>query len=197
MGPCKYLSSQGVKDTIVLTARNGIATLARLMVEPASRLLDVKELVERQQALTGTVSTSALLGLSGYVQNDACVTYSLCFRRDNRGKPVVTGNFTTTLDVICQRCMQPMTLTVANAIHLGIVTGTEDFAEQVDDGKESLIAEEGKVSVARILEEEILLALPLAPLHEREKCTATEMIEDLKPEKDNPFSVLKDLKIEK
>jgi len=42
-----------------------------------------------------------------------------------------------------------------------------------------------------LLEEEILLALPIAPVHEREHCEGSRIVEKYRPERESPFAVLK------
>ena len=171
-----------------------IATLARLMVVPESRLLDVKDLVERRQELAGSIPVSALSDLPGVVDSGE-VTYRLRFGRDAQEIPVLNGGYEVSLNVLCQRCMQPMSVKLAQDLCLGIVVGEE--AQQVPgDAYDPLVTADGKISVAGILQDEIILALPISPMHEASDCPAGEMVEKIKPKRQNPFSVLKDLKIE-
>ena len=52
-----------------------------------------------------------------------------------------------------------------------------------------------EISLLTLIEDEILLALPMAPAHEIDQCPATETIEKNSINKRNPFAELKDLKL--
>ncbi|MDH5472778.1 MAG: YceD family protein [Gammaproteobacteria bacterium] len=110
----------------------------------------------------------------------------------------VTGTIAGMLAVTCQRCMQPMDLPLNTEFKLALVQ-TEEQADQLPDEFEPLLADEDKISVPDLLEEEMLLAIPLVALHDTD--CSDYLLEQKKwqaenesvQEKKNPFSVLKDL----
>ena len=112
------------------------------------------------------------------------------------------GSISVTLAVTCQRCMQAMDLPLNAEICLALITheGQED---QLPDGFEPLLVEDSKMRLPDILEDELLLAMPLVPMHDsdcseylqqQKQRQAVEAEQDeAEKEKQNPFSVLKDL----
>ncbi len=122
---------------------------------------------------------------------------------DREGKYlVISGQVEAEVAFICQRCMQPMTTLLQADFKLAMITN-ESQAEDLPSCYEPLLVEEGKQSIAGLLEDELLLAMPLVPRHEQE-CSeylqqqAQRMAEDAdlaEQEKanNNPFAVLKDL----
>lgn len=110
----------------------------------------------------------------------------------------VTGNISGLLKVICQRCMQPMDLELNTEFKLAMVQ-TEEQADKLPDEFEPLLVDEDKMSVPQMLEEELLLAIPLVAMHDTEcsdfivKQKQWQAENESQQEKENPFSVLKDL----
>lgn len=112
------------------------------------------------------------------------------------------GELSVTLEVTCQRCMQPMQLPLNCELSLGLISD-EAQAERLPEGYEPLLVEEGKMRLPSILEDELLLAMPLVAMHDydcsdylQQQNQRLAVEEDqVKAEKDknNPFSVLKDL----
>ncbi|TNF37076.1 MAG: hypothetical protein EP315_03265 [Gammaproteobacteria bacterium] len=114
----------------------------------------------------------------------------------------VSGQVSAPLQVICQRCMQPMDLLVQTRFLLGLVHD-EAAADRLPDGYEPLMLEEGPMRVPDLLEEELLLAMPLVPMHDvdcsdylqqqKQRQKAEQAQDEANKKQQNPFAVLKDL----
>lgn len=65
----------------------------------------------------------------------------------------------------CQRCMQAMELSVDSTTRVGLIFSEAEAAEVPED-LEPVLAREGRISAGELVEEELLLALPIVPLHE-------------------------------
>jgi len=65
----------------------------------------------------------------------------------------------------CQRCMQAMELPLDSTTHVALILAEADAAA-VPEELEPVLAREGHISVGALVEEELLLALPIVPLHE-------------------------------
>ncbi len=108
----------------------------------------------------------------------------------------------------CQRCLQQMDFILDKKTKLAILEDKSQVGLLVDDNDwllvedvSDLIGREIRLPVATIIEDELLLSLPLAPKHEINDvhCVPVEVLteEDLEPileEKENPFAVLAGLK---
>ena len=110
------------------------------------------------------------------------------------------GDVSVSLEVTCQRCMQAMQLPLKSEFSLAMITD-EVQADQLPEGYEPLLVEEGKTRLPAILEDELLLAMPLVAMHEhdcseylqQQKQAAEDDQANAEKDKENPFSVLKDL----
>ena len=65
----------------------------------------------------------------------------------------------------CQRCMQAMELSVDSTTRVALIL-TEADAADVPEELEPVLARDGRISAGELVEEELLLALPIVPLHE-------------------------------
>ena len=81
----------------------------------------------------------------------------------------------------CQRCMQTMELGLDGTTHVALVFEEADAAEVPDD-LEPVLAREGRISAGELVEEELLLSLPIVPLHEELSGCAVPPAASLLPE---------------
>lgn len=111
-----------------------------------------------------------------------------------------------TLQLTCERCLEPMTLSVSGSSTLQFVHSDAQAAQVGEDHEPVLIDEEGVVSIGALIEDEVLMAIPVVVRHE-ELCRApwreseegaTEASvadgKDRENRRENPFAVLAQLR---
>ena len=137
-------------------------------------------------------------------QKDGQVEVDLQFGRQGKLR-VVCGKLSADLFVTCQRCLQAMRYPLQAQFNLALIKDDAQ-AEALPETFEPLLLDSEEVNLAGVIEDELLLALPLVLVHEhdcsdylqqqvtRQKQDAAEAAE-LKV-KNNPFAVLKDLRKE-
>lgn len=112
------------------------------------------------------------------------------------GPREVSGNLDCEVKMICQRCMQPVTLLVTGAIRWGIVS-SETEMQSLDRELDPVLLDEGQLLLRQAIEDELVLLLPIMPMHET--CDSG-WIPDTKSgdtlAKESPFAVLATLKNE-
>ncbi len=120
------------------------------------------------------------------------------------GVPMLRGHVGGAVELVCQRCLQPLDWPLD--IDLALAFVESDFAEeQLPDAVEGVrLAEGERLLLAELLEDEALLALPGIPRHADTQCaagmmpaepeTAAEPLPEETEEEDNPFAVLATLK---
>ncbi len=105
---------------------------------------------------------------------------------------VAEGHVSATLTLTCQRCLGEMTLPVDTDSRLVFVADAVASAD-LAGSREPVIAVSGQVSLAMLIEEELLLALPLAPMHrDADDCHARPEEQADQP-RHKPFAGLRDL----
>ena len=166
------------------------------MVASKPQFISPLQLAERQEKLTGSIPVSALRRLREVLYNSkGGVNYELHFGKDDQGQVFIKGTFSVMLNLRCQRCMQPMDLMIENRICLGVVN-SED-AGCLSERYEPIKLVDNQILLETLLEEEILLAMPIAPVHEQDSCRGDALMDKYKAGTESPFAVLKNLKIEK
>jgi len=166
--------------------------------------LDLRGLAARGVQISGTVSLDDLPRLAesgiGIVDLGSA---AFDFRRDEEARYVVAVSVEAKVVMRCQRCLSDMEVLIATASLMACVW-TDEEAAALPAAYEPLIVDDA-ADLSDIVEEEILLAIPVSPTHERE-CKSAEQqaalaaevegpakVEDT-GERDSPFAVLERLK---
>ncbi len=127
--------------------------------------------------------------------SDGEVDVELEFGVDEQRRPRVVGRIGARLTVTCQRCLAPMVLPMELDVRVYLAAAEEP---EVPDGFDTLIVSDRPMLLADIVEDELILGLPLVAMQSRDACavkTEYSAGADGQPEKDeNPFAVLATLK---
>lgn len=181
---------------------------------------DPRRLAAQGIRSAGTIDSAGMERLGESLAGSAPVdvTVELQVFEDEGGRVRVTGTVAATLQLTCQRCMEPAAIPVSGEFSL-VPVATADEAEGVPDDAEPLILEKGpQVSLRELVEDELILALPVIARHEDiEECgsrarilaeiqqaATDEHVDEQETggtvehaqdeERKNPFDVLKKLK---
>ena len=94
---------------------------------------------------------------------------------DSEGRPCLQLHVEGSVTVACQRCLEPLVLGI-NSDRRFVLTEREqdlmDLGDEADD-VDSLLAD-SKLDALGLAEDEILLQIPMAPMHEEDKCAQPE-----------------------
>lgn len=155
-------------------------------------------LCDADARLSGRVSAARLERIREFSlgQIDG-VDVDLHFRRDEEGRNRIDGTLDAVLDTHCERCLERLSLPLHADIELLVVNAGSSVPETAD-GLDIVEVEEGRLLLATLVEEEVLLAVPDYPVHEHCEMVGYERGAEgvpAKPEaKENPFDVLAALK---
>jgi uncharacterized protein len=134
------------------------------MSPPWSKPLEVDRLSEAEADIDFAVPLAELPRLRAQLASvSGEVRGSVHFRR-MAGMPVAELTLTGTAHLQCQRCLESMDVGVEAATQVGLIA-TEADAGRVPEELEPVLAPEGRISVGELVEEELLLTLPIVPLH--------------------------------
>ena len=178
-----------------MTARQVMATLCRLMSPDLPLTIEPKRLAKQGETLAGQYALHEMHRLCELLHDKSGkISFLLKFTHDNNsGKSFIMGDIQANINIICQRCLGCMTLKIERTVYLGILD-RQDESLQLPDNCEPLILDEPSVSLDNLIEDEVLLAIPIAPMHEADKCSATELLDRINNQnRNNPFSILKTL----
>lgn len=104
-----------------------------------------------------------------------------------------------TLPLLCQRCLTPVDVPLAVDRSFRFVTDEATAAAEDDDAEEDLLALSRSFDLRELLEDELLMELPVVPRHDvcpvPVKMSATDPAFELaEATRENPFAVLGKLK---
>lgn len=162
--------------------------------------LDLARLADARAVLDGELPLARLDRLVPLLARaDGVVRAHLEFARDLK-REVVRGRVESELVLTCQRCFGEVVVPVAADLDLVRVADEAD-AEALADGRDPLVAPNREVEMSVLLEDELLLALPIVPLHgDSERCAgrrkAAADAGTQEPDR-NPFAALAALKQKK
>lgn len=114
---------------------------------------------------------------------------------DIRGCPRLRGRIKGTLPLVCRRCGKPYDWSMDANVDLRLVRSDSEERQAMTDS-EPYRVEHDELALREIVEEEVLLALPLLPRCESCETMVAAMPEveaapAAEPRRDNPFAALK------
>jgi uncharacterized protein len=138
----------------------------------ASKLRDVRKLADARATLDVEIPVAELPGLPGELMSGGGQVHAHVQFGREQGFMVAQVALRAQLELICQRCMGPMRLPIETSSPVLLVESEAD-AEAAPVEWETYLAAEGRLSVAALAAEELLLALPVVPLHaDSDACVA-------------------------
>lgn len=162
--------------------------------------LDLTRASHQPVRWAGTISIAALPRLAAAVADIRSQANAELQAMHDGGQLTVQGKVEATLLLTCQRCFGNMHLPVKAEFNLAWVRN-ENEALRLPNLYEPLLSASGRVKIAELIEDELLLALPMVALHAlSQECvtgirgTSRQTVTDVKATRREPFAALKALK---
>jgi uncharacterized protein len=161
--------------------------------------VDAFEFCRSKDSRQGQVNVADLPRLAAEtVDGSGALQWSVQGGNDGRGNPAMELAVTGDLRLQCQRCLQPMDVHIDSAASV-VVARDDESADALDEAlaEESVevIVGSPTFNLLALVEDEALLALPVAPRHEQcELKEAPADVSEAAGKKESPFAVLGKLK---
>ena len=167
------------------------------MIEHLPDRLDLLATAEARRELRGSIPLARLVRvLPALVSSDGELQVTLELGKDPAGIRFLAGTIRGEIMLQCQRCLEPVQQTLDLKFRLGLVQD-EAAVSSLPERYEALLVTAEPASVAEIVSDEVLLALPLVPMHQ-EDARCEGVMKDFQPARDetreSPFAVLAELK---
>ncbi|PLW82141.1 hypothetical protein CWI75_10125 [Kineobactrum sediminis] len=170
-----------------------------MLTDPLPVTLDIRKAATRGVTVKGTLKPLELPRLRGLLASDEGeIETVFTLSRDEEGRYVVRVVVDASVTVTCQRCLQPVRTELHTDSTLGVVW-TDEQAGNLPSHLEPVIVAGEECELRELVEDELILALPVVNYHEQTDCNkllvdlAAETAQAL-PERPNPFDVLAQLK---
>ena len=163
----------------------------------SSAFIDPYKAAKAKLVQSIAVAPSEMPRLSEIAESLDEIQAELEFFWDEQKRLRVSGQVTAQMGVICQRCLEPMPLDLEVAIDAAVVWD-EEQAAQLSSEIEPWIGKNERINAHELLEDELLLALPIMPAHEQKDCKglasfSTQPEEEPTSDRQKPFADLASL----
>ena len=170
--------------------------------ESAPTRLDLKTLAQSGSEISGADMLSKYERLSQEARGlaaDSQIDWSALgeIRSAPTGEGQVWLHVTARVSVplVCQRCMGPMDVPLSVSPSFRFVATEEIALAQDEDAEEDVLVFQREFNLSALIEDELLMALPLIPRHEAcptpvKLSAADAAFDEASVEKTNPFSAL-------
>jgi len=163
------------------------------------KTIDPLRYADQNKILEGSLSIKLMPRLAELlVDTNGTVDAVLEFERDAQNYRVLNGKVDATVTLLCQRCLQPVAKPIQSQFALGMVF-TDEQAQNLPRAYEPLLVDLDNLEIADIIEEELILSLPMFAYHDECRNEHAPEVEsddfDKGEEKENPFDVLSALKL--
>ncbi len=158
--------------------------------------VDVARQVQARRSFEGALPLASMRRLRGSLAStDGDVRYTVEFGKDSLGVSYLELKLEAGLPLVCQRTLETFLYKVSVDQRLGLIVEESEEAALPPDYEPLLVAD-GRLGIADVIEDELILALPVVPLKPGAPLVWSDEADDAssEEEKPNPFAVLGVLK---
>jgi|Laugresp1bdmlbsn_1035097.scaffolds.fasta_scaffold27842_1 uncharacterized protein len=142
--------------------------------DPFPEQLDASKLFVRKVEINAVLPFSRLKRFVDCLSEpNGQVAVHLRFGHDEQGRRKLSGELSTRVKQVCQRCLQPFETDLECELDLLVLTSETELEAlpEADALTTDVIVDEAEeLDVLAIIEDELILSLPLAPVHQDESC---------------------------
>ncbi|HTP38521.1 MAG TPA: DUF177 domain-containing protein [Steroidobacteraceae bacterium] len=143
--------------------------------------MDVQKLAARAARFEAEVPLSELPGLPDDLpRQDRSIHAAVVFGNEGRWSAADIA-LKGELALTCQRCLEPLVLPIDSRSRVVLVESEEQSREAPEEF-ETVLAPAGQTSIAALVAEELLLSLPIVPLHDAPCAPAATAAVAVEPE---------------
>lgn len=152
------------KSMIWLTNRSHIRTMRALMSNGFPDSVDVWRMVNASRSYEGTLAVASLTRLSSSLaEARGKLEVEIEFGRDALTVPFLHLKVRGQMPLTCQRSLEVFDWPLAIDTRLGLIRREEDEAALPPGFEPLLVHGDGEMILADVIEDEVILALPLVP----------------------------------
>jgi uncharacterized protein len=172
-----------------------------MLSENLPKYINPIQLAKESLHLEGNFAFTALPRLQAAVHNPAGrVDFSFDFgwqQEANQKIYFMQGVIHTQVELICQRCLQPVSV-ILDCNPLLLLVRAQQNMPEIPDNYEILELETESIALATLVEDELILNLPIAAYHEICPLNDYQLAENWQEfqQQNNPFRILHNLKTE-
>ena len=162
--------------------------------------VDTRKIFCQEEEISGFIEVGALSRFQDVLANtDGEIRVHLLFSTNDSKQRLIKGSLRANINVNCQRCLEPVEILVEDEISL-VLVDCEGSAAKLVDTADIWICSTHKLLLAELIEEQLILSLPIVSYHRDRKCVknlgykSQDSLKITSGNKTNPFAILKTLK---
>jgi len=156
--------------------------------------IDSLEFARNSGTLRGKIAVADLARLQDAPHSrEGTLEYTIRGGMDGLGRPALHCEVQGDLQLTCQRCLEGYTYPLAVRTDLVLMQDEAALAESDNEADTDAILADPRMDVLALVEDEVLLALPISPMHPSGEC-ADKTVSGPSLRTDNAFAVLAALK---
>jgi uncharacterized protein len=166
---------------------------ARLM--SARIVIDAHDFVRFTRSLHGKITLDECMRLKDYLADSrGKVEYKVNGIRDKNDKSVLQVIIKGEINLFCQRCLGELvhTLDLKSTLFLAKNEKELSYLGEAESGEGIMATTD--LNIIELIEDEIILSLPISPRHRENDCAARELTNNFTVERKQPFAALLKLK---
>ncbi|MDA8389700.1 MAG: YceD family protein [Gammaproteobacteria bacterium] len=136
-----------------------------MLFDPLAKALDPQRLAESEARFEGRIVLPAERLAELVEETPADVWVRLAFDWGPQHRPRVRGEVRAEAACLCQRCQEPLRCVLQSSWEL-IFAASDEQARSLGEEGLDCHHETGPLNLAAMIEDELMLALPMAPRHE-------------------------------
>ena len=148
-----------------------------MSIDPFPEHVTARKLCDRNRTINSSIPLGKLLRLSEYlVDTQAQVEVCLSFDRDESGTCCLSGNLTAAVRLQCQRCLEPVTVSLDATLAIKLAQSEPEARKIADQSANTLdkldvvICKEGELNLLSVIEDELIMSLPIVAAHASDQC---------------------------
>jgi uncharacterized protein len=159
--------------------------------------IDPSRFAREQASASGTLAPAALSRLADQLCDTAgAIDYRVSGYTTDRGQPALRLEIDGQIELRCQRCLGALRFPLGLRREIVLTDDMDEFEQSVDeDDAVDTIPAASRLDLRELIEEEILLALPMVVHHADGACHADLPEQDSLPRRASPFEALAKLKL--
>jgi uncharacterized protein len=137
--------------------------------------VDHRKLAAEKVRLEGSIPVAAFERLCGLLEDSRGeVDVRLQFRKGKKQKTFVAGTASGTVTLVCQNCLEPVVVTI-KANFSTLLLDTLDELQALPQSEDGLVCPQANVELVDLVEDELMVSLPMVPRHDAGVCNGTLM----------------------
>ena len=162
------------------------------------KIIDYNKFVSRGKVLSGILERDGFTRNKGVFSLVSDVLVKLSFDLDQNGQVTLNTDMSASVSADCQRCLELFEFEISKSGAFSISEGDDASAENflLNGGRDIFYANNGKLDVLGLIEDELLLAVPMITKHEdMSSCGAMKHDPSIEGPSDGrkPFAGLREL----